>query len=169
MTQSIAGSTPKVTLERTFDASLEDVWTLWTTADGIEAWWGPEGFEVKVRTLDLEPGGRLEYEMIAVAPDQVDFMKKAGMPISNLNRINFTEVDPPRRLAYLSLVDFVPGVAEYEVAVTVDLADSPGGVRMVLTLDAMHDSHWTDMAVRGWESELDKLAGVVALSRATAG
>jgi hypothetical protein len=29
---------------------------------------------------------------------------------------------------------------------------------MVLTFDAMHDEHWTQMAVMVWESELDKLA-----------
>src|SRR5262245_47945643 len=38
-----------VTLERTFDAPIEDVWDLWTTKDGIESWWGPEGFRVEVR------------------------------------------------------------------------------------------------------------------------
>jgi hypothetical protein len=31
-------------------------------------------------------------------------------------------------------------------------------VRVVLTIDAMHDEHWTKMAVMGWESELGKLA-----------
>jgi len=28
---------------------------------------------------------------------------------------------------------------------------------MLLTIDAMHDQHWTDMAVMGWESELAKV------------
>ena len=45
----------RITMERTYDAaSLDDVWDLWTTKDGIESWWGPEGFTVKVRTLDLD-------------------------------------------------------------------------------------------------------------------
>jgi len=35
------------------------------------------------------------------------------------------------------------------------------GVRLVMTIDAMHDQHWTDMAVMGWESELAKLARVL--------
>jgi hypothetical protein len=35
---------------------------------------------------------------------------------------------------------------------------SPTGVRLVVTLDAMHDEAWTKMAVMGWESQLDKLA-----------
>jgi len=40
----------------------------------------------------------------------------------------------------------------------IHLAD---GVRMVLTFDAMHDEHWTQMAVMGRESGLGKLARVL--------
>jgi hypothetical protein len=72
-----------ITIERTFNAPIEDVWTLWTTADGIESWWGPEGFRVAVRKLELRAGGALHYDMIAVAPDQIAYMKKAGMPVSS--------------------------------------------------------------------------------------
>jgi hypothetical protein len=59
------------------------------------------------------------------------------------------------------MADFIPGVKPYEVETTVALETSPRGVRMVLTLDAMHDDHWTQLAVMGWESELDKLAKVL--------
>ena len=86
-----------ITIERTFNAAIEDVWALWTTADGIESWWGPEGFRVKVRTLDLRPGGALHYDMIAVGPDQIAFMKKAGMPLSQLTRATYKEVKPHAR------------------------------------------------------------------------
>jgi uncharacterized protein YndB with AHSA1/START domain len=147
-----------VTLERTFNAPIEDVWNLWTTKDGIESWWGPEGFAVKVRKLDLRPGGELLYAMTATAPDQIEFMKKAGMPLTTESRVIYTEVVPPRRLAYLQLADFIPGIEPYEVPTTVELDQSPQGVRMVLTFAAMHDEHWTSMAVMGWESELGKLA-----------
>ncbi len=32
-----------ITLERTYKASLQDVWDMWTTKEGIESWWGPDG------------------------------------------------------------------------------------------------------------------------------
>lgn len=147
----------KVTLERTFDAAIEEIWELWTTREGIESWWGPEGFTVKVRKLDLRTGGELAYAMIATAPEQIDFLKKAGMPLMQEARLVFTEVVPRRRLAGTQLVDFIPGVRPYEVATTVEFEAIPQGVRMVLTLDAMHDEHWTKMAVMGWESQLGKL------------
>ena len=58
----------RITLERTYKASLQDVWDLWTTKEGIESWWGPDGFSVKVRKLDLRPGGELHYALTATAP-----------------------------------------------------------------------------------------------------
>ena len=151
----------KVTIERTFQAAIEDVWDLWTTKEGIESWWGPEGFVVDVRHLDLRPGGELAYAMTAIAPDQIEFLKKAGMPLTNEHRLTYTEVVPRQRLAYTHLADFIPNVKPYEVATTVDLDSSPRGVRMVLTFDAMHDERWTQLAVMGWESELGKLSRVL--------
>jgi uncharacterized protein YndB with AHSA1/START domain len=148
----------KVRLERRFHADIADVWDLWTTKDGIESWWGPEGFIVQVRELDLRVGGELVYTMIATDPDQIDFLKKAGMPVSNEQRLVYDEVVPRRRLAYRHAADFIPGVEPYEVMTTVEFESDPQAVRMVLTFDAMHDEQWTRLAVMGWESQLGKLA-----------
>jgi uncharacterized protein YndB with AHSA1/START domain len=148
----------RVSIERTFNAAVEDVWALWTTKEGIESWWGPDGFTVKVRRLDFRLGGELLYAMTAIAPEQIEFLKKAGMPQTTESLVTYTEVEPLRRLGFRQMADFIPGVKPYEVATTVALETGPQGVRMVLTLDAMHDEQWTKMAVMGWESELAKLA-----------
>ena len=148
----------RITIERTYNASIGEVWALWTTNEGIESWWGPDGFAVHVRSLDLRPGGELRYAMTATAQPQVEFMKKAGMPLTNEHLIVYTEVQPPRRLAYSHLVDFIPGTDSYEVAMLVELHETPRGVRMVLTIDRMHDEVWTERAIVGWGIELGKLA-----------
>lgn len=147
----------RISLERVYHADVQDVWDLWTTKEGIESWWGPGGFAVTVRKLDLRPGGELLYAMTAIDPPQVEFMKKAGMPLSHDARITFTEIVPRRRLAYVHLADFIPGVDPYDVATVVELHPTERGVRMVLTFDAMHDEEWTRRATMGWESELGKL------------
>lgn len=157
---------PRITLERTFEATLQDVWDLWTTKDGIESWWGPEGFTVTVQELDLRPGGELRYTMTAAAPEMVAFMKQANMPVAQPCTVRYTEIEPRRRLAYVNLVDFVPGVAAYDVATVVELHAEGGKVRMVLSLDPMHDTEWTKRATAGWESELGKLARVIESRRA---
>lgn len=144
-------------IERTYDSTVEEAWALWTTKTGIESWWGPEGFDVTVASLDLRPGGELIYVMTAVASDQVAFMKQAGMPVSTECKVTYTEVSPPSRLAYKTLADFVPGVTPYEVATVVDLRTVSDRVKVTITVDARHDDVWTERARAGNESQLRKL------------
>jgi uncharacterized protein YndB with AHSA1/START domain len=148
----------KLTLERTYPATVEEVWGLWTTKEGIESWWGPEGFEVSVRSLDLRTGGSLVYLMTATGPAQKDFLQRAGMPLSTETRLVYTDVTPPRRLAYETTADFIPGVAPYAVATLLELEPSGPGMRLVLTFDTMHDEVWTQRSLAGRKSELDRLA-----------
>jgi uncharacterized protein YndB with AHSA1/START domain len=162
MTAGPAVARAQFSIQRAYAASIEEAWALWTTKAGIESWWGPEGFDVTVTSLDLRPGGDLLYRMTAVAPEQVAFMKRAGMPLTTNCKITFTEVSPPRRLAYKTLADFVPGVAPYEVATVVVLQPAAAGVKLTITFDAMHDVIWTERARAGHESQMRKLDALLA-------
>ena len=153
-------------LERHYDASAEEVWDLWTTSQGIESWWAPDGFEVKVRTLDLRPGGEFVYAMTATAPEQVEFMKNNGMPLTTESRKTFTEVERPTRLAYNSLADFIPGVEPYEFLTIVDFEPRAGGVDVVMTVEQMHDAEWTQRLLAGRSNELDNLTKTISGERA---
>jgi uncharacterized protein YndB with AHSA1/START domain len=151
-----------ITIERTYAAPVEQVWELWTTPAGIESWWSPDGFEVRVSKLDPVPGGELVYSMTATAPAQVQFMQEAGMPLTTESRKRFTEVVPRERLAYVSLIDFVPDFPPYEHLTVVELRPEDDGVRVVMTVEPMHDEVWTERLVTGRENELDNLARVLA-------
>ena len=155
----------RITLERVYRADVQDVWDLWTTKAGIESWWGPGGFAVTVRKLDLRPGGELLYAMTAIDPPQIEFMKKAGMPLTQELRITYTEILPMRRLAYVHLADFIPGVEPYDVATVVELQRVAEGVRLILSFDAMHSDEWTQRAVMGWTSELGRLDAVIVAGK----
>jgi len=85
---------------------------------------------VTVTSLDLQPGGELKYLMTAVAPEQVAFMKTAGMPLTSECKVTYTEVSAMSRLAYKTLADFVPGVAPYEVGTVVELEPDADGVQL---------------------------------------
>jgi uncharacterized protein YndB with AHSA1/START domain len=162
-----SSATRKIRIERNYHASADEVWDLWTTRRGIESWWAPDGFKVEVRNLDLRPGGELIYAMTATGPEQVEFMKQAGMPLTTESRKTFTELVRPKRIAYLSLVDFVPGVKPYEFLTVVDLQPSADNVGLVMTVDAMHDDEWTQRLVMGRENELDNLAKVIDRKRSS--
>jgi uncharacterized protein YndB with AHSA1/START domain len=162
MTTATPPARARFSLERTYAASIDEAWALWTTKAGIESWWGPEGFDVTVTSLDLRPGGELVYLMTATAPEQVAFMKRAAMPLSTECRVTYTEVSPPGRLAYKTLADFVPDVAPYEVATLVELRATADGVKLTITFDAMHDDVWTERARAGHESQMRKLDALLA-------
>src|SRR5262249_32186518 len=89
---------PKVVVERTYRARVEELWELWTTKKGFESWWGPEGFRVGVHTLEARVGGALHYDMIADAPEQIEAMKQMARPSSHETRGRFAEFKPHERL-----------------------------------------------------------------------
>ena len=62
----------EIVLERELRGSVDAVWRSWTTIDGLEAWWGPEGWATTVRSLDVRPGGLWHFGMGPVgAPPEV--------------------------------------------------------------------------------------------------
>ena len=48
-------------ISRVFKAPRSLVFKVWTQQDHLIKWFGPKGFEMKVGTLDLKPGGRFHY------------------------------------------------------------------------------------------------------------
>src|SRR5215813_2910692 len=116
---STAAASPKTVLERTYRARVEELWELWTTKEGFESWWGPEGFRVEVHKLEAREGGALEYDMIADAPDAIAAMRAMGQPLSHSTRGWYAEFAPFERLALKHLIDFVPGMEPYETLIEV--------------------------------------------------
>jgi hypothetical protein len=48
-TETAAG----IVIRRVFGASPDKVWRFWTSAAGLESWWGPDGFTSHVAALDV--------------------------------------------------------------------------------------------------------------------
>lgn len=46
MSSATSTSNDTLVLERSYRASLDEVWDLWTSKDGFESWWAPQGFRV---------------------------------------------------------------------------------------------------------------------------
>src|SRR5438132_11736848 len=130
---------PKLKLERTFDASIHDVWELCTTREGIESWWGPEGFSVAVRDLDLRPGGELVYEMTANGADQIEYMTQSGMPLLTVPRRTYEQIDPLRPLVDKDLAYIIDDVEPDDVETVIELTEVEDGMSSVLTFESKHD------------------------------
>lgn len=159
MSRTTSTSSATLVLERSYRASLEEVWDLWTTKEGFESWWGPQGFRVEVHELDARVGGALRYDMIADAPEMVAAMQQMGQPTSHPTRSTFREVVRGKRLVLVNVIDFLPGVAPYENTIAVDFATLGDRVQMVVTLEGLHSEEMTKMQIEGFTSQLTKLDG----------
>ena len=148
-------------IERTYDAPAELIWELLTTTAGLDEWFAPDGFETRVSELELRPGGQLRYTMTATAPEQVAFMQDTGNPLSVELRKTFTEVAPLARLAYLSLIDFIPGHEPYEHLTTIDIEPAGDRTTVVMTVDPLHDETWTQGYRTHRGNELGNLEAVI--------
>jgi uncharacterized protein YndB with AHSA1/START domain len=82
-----AGTT--VTLTRTIDAPRELVFEAWTDARHLKVWWGPAGSENGETRIDLRVGGKI-------------FIQMRGPGFDHPMGGEFREIDPPRRLVFLS-------------------------------------------------------------------
>jgi uncharacterized protein YndB with AHSA1/START domain len=78
MSDQPASETEIFHFSRTVDAPQDLVWACWTQAEHLGQWFGPPGTVVKVKTLDLRPGG-----------------------ITMWGKWIYREVDPTSRLTYV--------------------------------------------------------------------
>lgn len=156
MSESAASQSP-VIIERVYCASVQEIWELWTTKDGFESWWGPEGFRVEVHVMEARPGGALEYDMIADTPEMVAAMKEMSQSASHNTRGWFGEYRPHTRLTLRHMIDFIDGVEPYESLIEVELTPLGDQTRMVVTIHPHRDPYWTQMSAEGFRSQLIKL------------
>lgn len=156
-------SQDEIVIERTFDASVEFIWQLWTQPEQFQKWYGPKGFTVPVVEMDLRIGGKRLVCM--VSPDGSRKMWTTG---------EYVDIVPNERLVYTeSMADeqgnilspSAMGMPEgYPVTteVTIQLEDLGGRTKMVLT----HTGVPADSpGASGWEQAFDKMAEYIASVR----
>lgn len=52
-----------ITVERSFDAPRDTVWTAWTNPEILCKWWAPKPYECVIKEMEVRPGGRCLYYM----------------------------------------------------------------------------------------------------------
>jgi uncharacterized protein YndB with AHSA1/START domain len=79
----------EIVQERVFDAPRELVFRAFTQVEHLHHWWGPNGFSTSTSEHELRPGG--QWVFIMHGPDGRDYV----------NRVVYTDIEPPARLAWL--------------------------------------------------------------------
>jgi len=133
-----------ITISRTVSALPGRVFAAWTDAARLAAWWWPQ-LAGTTYDVDVRPGGSFRIHSPAI-----------GATVSGV----YTEVDPPRRLAFTWIwqdEDEPEPVVEDTVVVTFEPQDDA----TVVTVAHTSTAHVPEGgAERGWNDVMDRLVRV---------
>ena len=133
----------EIVARRVFDAPRELVFKMWTEAEHITKWWGPNGFTTTIHEMDVRPGG--VWRFVMHGPDGRDYQ----------NKIVYVEIVKPERIVY----DHVSGPQFRSTAI---FAEQGGKteltVRMLFETAALRDKVAEEFgAVEGLNQTLGRL------------
>ncbi len=145
-----------VHMERTFNASIADVWKAWNDADCIKKWWGPKGYTALVVLNDVREGGSYLWAM------------KSEQGRMFWNTGTYKEVAANKRI--VSTMSFsdengkaipgsqvpVPGQWPNEITVIVEFSESEGKARVTVAEVGIPLIAYVPSKI-GWAQQFDKI------------
>ncbi|HEX4381639.1 MAG TPA: SRPBCC domain-containing protein [Myxococcales bacterium] len=136
-----------LTLTRTYDAPRSLVFSAWSSAKQLAAWWGPNGFTAPECEVEFRNGGKLAIRMTGHGMDV--WMRGTFDEIVDQERIVFTvdAGDDAGHLVY-TLVTFEDAGA--------------GKTRLTVQQTIPRNTMMAKGQKQGWTEQLEKLAGRLA-------
>ena len=143
-------------MQRSFDAPAQAVFDAWTSEEVMRRWWhAGRDWETPVATVDLRIGG--DVRVVMRNPHTGEEYGGGG---------KYTEIDPPRRLAFTWFWDNDPDSVRQLIELDFEEA---GGVTLVRFT---HRDLWNEDAVRshesGWSTAFDNLERALAERQSSA-
>jgi uncharacterized protein YndB with AHSA1/START domain len=131
-------------MKRTFQAPAQAVFDAWTTEEVMRRWWhAGNDWETPEATVDLRVGGSVRV-----------VMRNPHEDVEYGGGGTYTEIDPPRRLAFTWIWDRDPS---REQLIEIDFEEAEG----VTTVHFTHSGLWDEESVRshedGWGKCFDNL------------
>jgi uncharacterized protein YndB with AHSA1/START domain len=143
MSAAADGRGATVRIERTFHAPAQLVFEAWTSAEVLKRWWHAErDWETPYAEVDLRLGGTIRATM----RDPETGAQHGGGG-------EFTEIDPPRRLAFTWTWEDDPTTRQL---VEVDFLDHGDSTTVVMTNSGVPERAADDHHA-GWNNSFDNL------------
>jgi uncharacterized protein YndB with AHSA1/START domain len=138
-------------MERTYEASAQAVFDAWTSEEVIRRWWhAGRDWETPEVEIELRVGGVVRV-----------VMRNPHKDIEYGGGGQYTEVDPPRRLAFTWIWD---GDSTRQL-IEIDFEEVDGVTKVTFT----HSGLWDEESVRshesGWGTAFDNLERTLAAAR----
>jgi uncharacterized protein YndB with AHSA1/START domain len=145
-----------VCIERTFNASVADVWRVWTHTDAIQNWWGPKGYTALVVRNDVRESGTYLWAMKSEQGKtfwstgtykEVVANKKIASTMSFSNENG--KIIPGSQVS-------VPGRWPNEITVIVEFSESEGKAKVTVTEIGVPLIAYPFSKI-GWTQQFDKI------------
>lgn len=133
-------------IERTFQAPAEAVFDAWTNEEVMRRWFhGEHAWETPVAEVDLRLGGNVRVVMRD--PEKGTDHGGGG---------HYTEIDPPRRLAFTWTWDDEKAESR-QTLIELDFEEADGATTVRLTHSNLRDQESVISHEGGWNNCLDNL------------
>jgi uncharacterized protein YndB with AHSA1/START domain len=137
-----------VRIERTFEATAEDVFDAWTSPEVIGRWFRPaKGWREAEAEVDLRVGGRVEVVMRTPEGDPV----RAGG--------EYTLIDRPNKLAFTWTFEDDPS---NEQMIEIEFTEQDGATTVVFVNSHISEARRRDAQDEGWNACFDEFGRVLA-------
>ncbi len=140
-----------VTASRIFNASVEDVWSLWTKPELVMQWWGPDKFTCPTARIDFQEGGTSLVSMKAP-------LEWGGQETYSI--WNYTKIIPFQSLEFIQNLADQNGNKQNPVSLGMP-ADFPTDVRTVVTFNEINKGK-TEMTVTEY-ADFGQISGFAKL------
>jgi uncharacterized protein YndB with AHSA1/START domain len=125
----------EIVLSRVINAPRELVFKAWTDPRNLPNWFGPAGFKVETKSIDISVGGEWRFDMIA--PDGTRYT----------NRMHFLQIEMPSMIEINHGADIDNDAGMFRTTITFD-QQSDG--KTVITLRQLHPTKAQRDAVIGF-------------------
>jgi uncharacterized protein YndB with AHSA1/START domain len=141
---AVMTSETSLRVERSYDASPEEVFDAWTNPEVLRRWWAvhPDG-STPIAEVDLRVGGR--YRLSMESPDGERHTVQG----------EYHEVDRPHRLVYSWQWELDAGGLGPSSTVTVEFQERGERTEVVLEHTDLPDSESRDRHAHGWTACMD--------------
>lgn len=151
----------KLEVKRVFNASIEQVWKVWTEPEYVKQWWGPENFTCPFAKIDFQVGKKSLVSMCAP--------KEFGGKI-HYNIWEYTKIIPLQSIEFIMNLADENGAKQKPTDVGMP-EDFPEDIKTVVTFRAVSENETemtvTEFANFGQMTHFAKLGLEQSLDKAT--
>jgi len=147
----------EVLFDKTYDASIDLVWKVWTDSALLKKWWGPNDVTIPECEVDLKVGGK--FYIVMEAGEAMGPYKGTKWPML----AKFTKIEPNSKLFYdaKAWTEGSPETTEIDQVTELTLSEKNGQTKLHLRAAINKVGPGAKMAVEGMQygftQQLDKL------------